>query len=85
MEFVEIIDQLSTAAASARTPPVEDVPAARITPEGQRPTDLHRRHGRGVTQAGGPGVVGQLDDHVEGSSFDSMVAAQRVPCRPVRA
>jgi hypothetical protein len=28
MEFVEIIDQLSTAAASARTPPVEDVPAA---------------------------------------------------------
>jgi hypothetical protein len=37
MEFVEIFDQLSTAAASARTPPVEDVPAARITPEGQRP------------------------------------------------
>jgi hypothetical protein len=34
---VEIFDQLWTAAASARTPPVEDVPAARITPEGQRP------------------------------------------------
>jgi hypothetical protein len=28
MEFVEIFDQLSTAAASARTPPAEDAPAA---------------------------------------------------------